>query len=71
MKKVGGFTTLFTDAICPAPTPKSGAGSFANSPAQGPSEYPFKPVNLADVDGGKPGSHGFGGGKDIPTKLKG
>lgn len=72
MKKIGGFTTPFTDAVVTPPSAKSGAGSFGDSAgSQKPTESPIKPVLFADVDGGAAGSHGFGGGKDIPTKLKG
>lgn len=65
MKKIGGYTSPVQDSPCPVPSAKGGAGSFGKPVEDAPksAEYPVKPVQFMDVEGGAAGSKGFGVGK--------
>lgn len=72
MKKFGGISSTFKDAIVPVPSAHSGEGSFGNTvPAQGPTASPIKPVQFGNVEGGKAGGKGFGPNTGEKTTLKG
>lgn len=66
MKKIGGYTTPVVDYACDVPSAKSGEGSMSKmvEGATAAAQTSIKTVDTANVEGGGPGSHGFGvGGK--------